>query len=382
MIMRIASRTKDWRFRLSLALLCCLSTAQLPGQVELSLLSTAKRLADEFQEENVTSIVLKVEGPDGFPSAGQNLFQELLGSEFEKLGIAITNQDAPGIAANLKVADVKEEGTNNTIAIALIGKLNRIDRLGVIHETKDSYRLPITNRSNVCRILGIPIDTTTVSPSDDLQLTTDQQPNFSRDMLQSYRKPQQAIKDTLVRAKEGGLFGIEIIVNGKAQQPKVVDGYAVIAEPEMDTFQIRLVNDAPYEVGMELALDGIDSYWYSNQLTGYWVVGPNSKRVVRGWQLDDQQEQDFTAVLPSRMKAAKTNVPRRLSLITASVYRAYQPDEPYLDDSAPFSLVRTIEAGLVAQFYRRAFDHVGRKFGRIRACVPVRFEPKRTNNIP
>jgi len=368
-----------WLFGILTVAACCLQASPARAQVEGQLSLLAKNLASELQKAGHSSSTLKVNGPTTFPSSGPSMVKEILGAELVKLGVTIKKLGANvGIAADLKITEVRDEDSNTVSSIALSLSVNIVDRnespIGAI----DTQKINITDRGDVSRMLGVPFETgggpgdlpPGVPPPD--AGTPGGGPTGGAALVQAVKNPNQGIKGTTIRAKEDGQFGIELIVSGTAHPVTLEEGFAMCELAQSDKCQVRLINDSDYECGVRLALDGVDCFWFSKQKVGYWIVGPHSSVLVKGWQLNNNQAREFTIVPFAQSVAAQAGVTGEIGVICASFYRSYKDHEPIpAYDNPPPTKSLGIGAGNLVQ---NAVKIVHRKFGLIRACVPVRYE--------
>lgn len=369
-----------WWPRITTFLACYLLAAPLQAQVEVQLVDLARTLAKELKREGHTAATLQVESPPNTSSSGPTLVKEVLGAELQKLEITIQKVPAPiGISVKLKIHPVPDQDNPNVISsVALILSVELVNRFGTPVGSISIKDINVTDPAEVSRILGIPIETTVVTPtvvnSSDIRVGA-----VATAVLAAIEQPDQIADGTVVRAKEDGLFGFEVLVNGKPKAISVTGGYAAIKLTEQDECEIRLVNDAPFEVGVRVTLDGMDSFWFTKQKIGYWIVGPKSTAIVRGWQLDESEARKFEIVPFEKSVAVKAGVTGEIGVIAASFYRAYPEDATIPREDNPPPPVKSLAFG-DGTLITNAIKIVKRKFGKTRACVPVRYDrPKQVD---
>jgi len=175
---------------------------------------------------------------------------------------------------------------------------------------------------------------------------------------------------TQIRATKDGLFAIEVLANGKAASPELERGLAMVDLKPADQCQVRLINDAPFEVAVRLTLDGVDCFWFTKQRAGYWLVPARSSLVVEGWQLDQDTARRFEIVPFKDSVAAKTGVTGDVGVICALFHRAYLPGEKLDDEVMPSTKSLGVGAGDV---FKKEVKFVDRQVGKLRASVPVRY---------
>lgn len=361
-----------WLIGVVTVLACYFAASPVQAQVESQLGILAKSLSAELQRAGHSSTTLKVNGPTAFPSSGPSLVKEVLGAELGKLGVTIKKLRADvGIAADLKIQEVKDEGSTVVSAIALSLSVNIVDRNESPIGSIDTQKINISDRAEVCRMMGVPFEAGG-GPAPGNNGGGNSGGGAALAVVNAIENPNQAVEGTIVRAKEDGQFGMEILVGGKPRSAEVEDGFALIDLTKSDKCQIRLINDSDYEVGVRLALDGVDCFWFSKQKLGYWIVGPKSSMVVKGWQLNNNQAREFTIVPFENSVAYEAGITGEVGVISATYYRSYQEHEQIpVSDLPPPTKSVGIGAGNLIE---AAVKTVNRKFGQIRACVPVRYE--------
>ncbi|QDT66571.1 hypothetical protein [Calycomorphotria hydatis] len=171
--------------------------------------------------------------------------------------------------------------------------------------------------------------------------------NVTRDT--KFTKPQQFVDGNVVRAKRGGAFGIELLVNDRPVTPQVGgDGFAFVRFNEKDEYKVRLYNNSNYRVGVELLIDGVDRGWFSQAEGALRVIQPRSTSVVNGWKLDSRQAAAFEVVPAQNSVAASLNRTGSIGTVHANFYRFYNSEE---EKREAFDMIM------------RAFSKIDTKFG-------------------
>lgn len=350
------------------------SQCALAQSVESQISATAKNLSKVLTNVGHSSATLKVDGPTTYPSSGPALIKEVLGGELGKLGVTIKRFGADvGIAAVLKVQEVKDQETGKVTSISLRLQINIVDRNDQPIGSIEPEKINVVDKAEVARMLGIPFEfgDNRKLPSD---LPSGDGPPINTVILDAVRNPHQIIqRDTVVRAREDGAFGLEILVGGRARPAAIEDGFAFIELREQDECEIRLINDAPYEVAAKLTLDGIDCFFFSQTRASMWIIPPNGSTVVKGWQLDGNRARTFRIVPFENSVAAQAGAIGDIGVISATFFRTFPINQEIPASDRPDPSTKSLGVGAGDEFGNKV-QKVQRQFGRIRGSVPVRYE--------
>jgi serine/threonine protein kinase len=199
-------------------------------------------------------------------------------------------------------------------------------------------------------------------------------------IVHSLAAPRSRIDGAVVRASADSPFGLEILTidEGQSTPKDVVDiaGRAFVSMIDQP-YAVRLINDAPHSVGVELTIHGVNTLAFSRDrqfaASGRWVLRPRSTGVVEGWH-----------DVGSQVKALRLNWLGDRSLddlglesdsitaVTAVFCAAWEdPAHPPEDEPQLFSARGETSAGggATAEGTIRA---VGLRFGVPRAAITIR----------
>ncbi|MCA9052831.1 MAG: hypothetical protein KDA75_03295 [Planctomycetaceae bacterium] len=111
-----------------------------------------------------------------------------------------------------------------------------------------------------------------------------------------------------------------------------VDGRAFAQFREGQHYAIRIKNDSPIDVGVELSIDGINSLTLSQvesyRRIGKWVIPAGKSGLIRGWQTERSAEERFLVTSAEQGVAAALGRPQEIGMISAAFYPAWTGDEP------------------------------------------------------
>ncbi len=356
--------------------LACSAQPARAATVETQIGVLAKDVHKALNALEYSTCTINIKGPTMYPGSGPALITELLATHLDKLGISAKKFRADvGLSGEMKIREVKDAGGGKVSSLVVVITLNFVDRNDNPILNLDSRKINVVDRSEVARILGIPHELG--GPAPVPQPGHDKGSHGKTDPPQSgiyggFDSPHQTLNGTVIRAKKGGLFGIEIIKSGQACKAGVEEGLAFIDLGKADKCHVRLINDAPHEVAVRLTLDGIDCFWFSKKQKGLWIVPPHGKLTVKGWQIDNTLAREFQVVPFEKSVAAKLGAVGSVGVISASFHRSYKEHEPYAAGDSPLKSVPPVGIGEGAEFVNRV-KTVKRKVGKIRASVPVRY---------
>lgn len=140
---------------------------------------------------------------------------------------------------------------------------------------------------------------------------------------------------TAVAASANSPFRIEIEATdpsgtGSYSPVSVIDrrGFAFAPLTEGQLYQVRVYNDADFDIGLELSIDGINSLALSENPTfkelGRWVVPARSSGVIRGWLINNQKIESFMITAEPNGVAALLGRTQAIGMVTATFFPAWE----------------------------------------------------------
>lgn len=207
-------------------------------------------------------------------------------------------------------------------------------------------------------------------------------------------QPQCHFDHARVLAGKDAPFAIEILVGSQTGQPREISDYQVkqpldkaglafVPIGRKDAFAVRLHNRSKFDCAVDLRLNGLNMYYFSEQRDrrngpAYRYVTIPANRVVeiRGWHVMDQDFEPF--VIEPRANAAMARAHSHnlaeIGTITANFYRAWDRKAGRPDDEPPnpadYSMCPDT-AGRGQRFEER-FVEVDYAVGTFRGSVSVR----------
>lgn len=140
---------------------------------------------------------------------------------------------------------------------------------------------------------------------------------------------------TAIAASPTSPFRIEIEATdpsgtGSYSPVSVIDrkGFAFAPLVEGQLYQVRVYNDADFDVGLELSIDGINSLALSEiesfKSLGKWVIPARSSGVVRGWLINNQRLDEFVVTAEPQGVAALLGRTQSIGMVTATFFPAWE----------------------------------------------------------
>ncbi len=298
--------------------ICLLIPNTVEASVEKPLTDAAKRLALELQSQRVSTVRVIVKELFTLSSSLPNTIREVVVKELKDNGLSVATSGDRVIEISPSV--ISEPGFADSVKIAF----TLYDRTG-----QALGKLPID-----CRIRG-PVEVgnaigLSVDASD--KTTGQSRPvgpgHIKKAIPGNGPKPQPKVNGTVFRAIDNGMFGMELIVNGRPITPSIdAAGFAMVRLSERDTYEVRLINDANFDCLVALSLDGVDSGWFSESSKVLWVVRSKSSATIKGWSVDSNRAMKFEVGPPDESVAASLGQIGDVGVIQATFFRGYKPGE-------------------------------------------------------
>lgn len=256
------------------------------------------------------------------------------------LGFVHPQSKLQGVKLVLRVVDAEDGGTLAEFARFVFGE------------------------ESVPRMLGLSVKTPPNMPAEQR----------SEVFKEARANPGAKLEGSRIQAAADSKYAVEILVKEGSQYvarkltPDTL-GRPFVAVGKDEVFGVRLINDSAHEAAVNLCLDGINCFRFSNSGSTYWILPPKSHLDVIGWHKDDETSIEFKAVeFPDSAAARLKLAPSAdIGLITAAFSAAWASDaEKPADESA-----RAAGFGEDVKFKTQK---VKRQIGTVRETVAVRYE--------
>ncbi len=185
--------------------------------------------------------------------------------------------------------------------------------------------------------------------------------------------PGPSVEGGIVRAGATRPYGVEILVKGPsgyASRPaSLSEGLPFVALEKSEVFAVRLVNDADHDVAVELTLDGLNLFAFSDEKGArFVVVPPKQATTVVGWHRDRKTAEAFVITDYGKSAAAEKLIASdQVGTITAAFHAAWEKGQPPPADE--------YGRGAIGRGEQLAVESRGvqREVGRRRDVVSVRY---------
>jgi len=302
-------------------------------------------------------------GPARTPASSGPGIQKMLIEELEKLKILVAQDAKLEIKGDYRsILDDKSQ----LIALRLQAQVLDDKGTAVVTLTKK-----IDDRDLLAQVLGV------TKPDLGSGLTPQKESELIRQRLE---KPETNLHGSRIQADSKSKYAIELLVqDGKRQYVPVsaseVRGQAFIELKPGQVFGVRLLNDSEFDAAVELRIDGLSLFAFS-EASGYQhvIVPKKSAALIKGWHRTNEVSDEFQ--IGDYSKSAVKELlasPDGIGTITASFAAAWDPkgEKPADEGSKfrdPFNPAVVRGKPVKAQFVE-----VVREFGRVRDVVAVRY---------
>lgn len=342
----------------------------------------AKRVAAVCEEDGYTSVMIEFDRPKSTKSGTSAIVagsgpQMLKTSLAEKLKSTHNIQVRRFSAAIRLVGEIliDEFGDGSsggkTAGIALDVTVRFVDRQGKPLLSLRAPKISIEDNETIALILG--------TPFEDSRAPSVRRSNTP--MADGFVAPKQSVtSDGIIQAKSGSPFAIQLLTGGNVASSGLVggrpvpsgqeDGIAFVELKRNDEFSVRLINNANFEIGVALTLDGVDSFHFTKSKS-MWLVPPKSSVMVNGWQVNGSSAKRFTIFPLKNSVAHQLGFTDGIGVIQASFARVWEVGKPTPPGEEGASRSNAVGAGRKIESSIRG---VRRNMGRLQASIPVRYE--------
>ena len=205
---------------------------------------------------------------------------------------------------------------------------------------------------------------------------------LSEKFKEARKAPDTHLQGSRISTAPGCPFAIEILVKTPSgYMPKAValeKGLPFAPLNPNDIYAVRLINDAPHETAVDLRIDGVNCFEFTNVGNGkskpaFWILKPKSQLDVLGWHMNNEKSLEFKVVVDfSETAAAKLNLKpsATIGLITASFSASWSDDSQRPADE-PLLMGRG--SGFGSEISVKT-EQVVRTIGLPRDTISVRYE--------
>lgn len=344
--------------------------AQSNLRIELArVATTVKKALDGKGEDSVA--VGQFTGPAHIPTSAGPSIAQILSEELKKSGLTVKQR--ANFTVEGRYRDVIDSESKLLAAQLKVKLLDRQDE--VVIEIDQG----VFGDATIPTLFGL---TTQLPPGGSNKAR-------SEAIIEAIDKPKTAITNTRISAGAGSPFAIELLVKpnaagtpeARAAQDK--DGLAFVPIARGEVYQVKLINDADHEAAVELNIDGLNMFSFSDVRDAnsgkpkYHVVlvPPKGSVIIRGWHRNNEQSEEFEVTDYAKSAAAELKSTANIGTITACFSASWQVNgtPPADEPTKPGEYSRSGDAtGRGAQVGAK-FNEVQRKLGVVRATVSARY---------
>jgi hypothetical protein len=368
---RSHARLGRWWLRAGSTVLFVLTAGPSVFAVEAlrpSLTEMSTEIARLLKGKNEDSIAVGAfTGPARAASSSGPAIKQILIEELRKQGIRVQSQ------ASLEVnGDYRDVLDKDSQLLGLRIKASILDRQGEIVVVLDKK---IDDRNVLAQMLGV------TKTDFGAGVTAVQESRLIRERLE---KPSVALVGTTVQPARKSVYAVEILVSNRGRfvtrQPFEEQGFAFVPIQRGEAFAVNLINNSDLAAAVELTLDGLSMFAFSQtQKYRHIIVPKRSRSLVKGWFRNTQLSDEFLITEYSKSASAELAAnPEQIGTITATFAAAWDPREsPPADESSNFRDPFNTAVGRGRPVVS-PFREVALQFGRVREIINVRY--KRPNS--
>ncbi len=296
----------------------------------------AEDLARFLKSQNESSVAVVFNGPPQIKSSAANALTQIVSDILKKKGIRVELGTKFGFEGTFKPDEQAPDdffpGVNpKKIGVALNGKI--VDAFGNSPVDIDFVGF-VSDERKLFELLG-----TTV----DLDRKADEQrgPAIKSALL----NPAFFTKNNLAQASEDSRFALGVEVGGELLPIDAENKFPFVDLKLGDTYKVRLVNNAPFEVAVAVAVDGLSVFHFSELRSReighqgepayrYWTVPSAVSFSVPGWHKRDS------------VTVNGVNVPGSINKFTTAP----------LEEAAAFKLGRVDDIGTITATFMACWE--------------------------
>jgi hypothetical protein len=321
-------------------------------------------------------------GPPNFPTTSGPGLAEMLSEELQKLGVTVKVRASYGIKGSYTPTELPASNADD----ARIGK--KVLALKLTAELVDGLGKPVGNFNFNRAIRGegpfldvIPLGVHLDPAGTELER--------DKALRLAYAVPTPTIKGSVIRSSGASPYGIEILVGDKprAAEDKDKTGLAYLSKPieRGETYAVRLINDADHDAAVQLRIDGLSLFTFSElrHTTGtrkgeplytVFLVPAKSSTIIPGWHVTNEKSDRFVVTEYAKSASANLKPSEKLGTISATFQAAWpEGAKPPADEPGKRRGPGTGDATGRGPRIEKKYVEVTRELGIIRDSVTVRY---------
>lgn len=374
---------------------------RLPSNLESEIDHRAKKIAEKLRDAGIDEVAVRIEG--SFEDALRNKALSSIITAFANQAVKIQKNKAEHyLVATIEEQAPKsdrEPGPSFSVKFALKDRNQKVvkpsfdeeviqqnDPVSMISELAVPAEAPNGDVLDVSILQGTLCGYLKPDTQDiKLQPLPPPDPDKPLDPNQAFQspsrptlglKPQQDIRDNAAFARKNGLFGVQILSNGRPVRHFVYDdGLAMVEFKDEKKYEVQFRNNSDFDVLFSLQIDGVDSGWFTKDKKVLWFCPKKSSTTIPGWlQAGDSKYGTFSIVDEADSVARQNGLSMQVGTIQVSVFKAFNnKDEIKLDPSEPNAGARGIGTG-IGELFPAKVVRVAKVPGSLRSSVVVRYD--------
>ncbi|MFG0333367.1 MAG: hypothetical protein ACF8TS_08405 [Maioricimonas sp. JB049] len=147
------------------------------------------------------------------------------------------------------------------------------------------------------------------------------------------------VSPSTIAASDSSPFHVEILAAatpGESFTPLNVEkdgeGRAFVPLAEGNQYGVHVINNSPFDVGVELLIDGVNTLEFAENPTfrenGKWVIAAGTGGFIKGWFINNTRVDTFVVTPDQQGVAATLGRPQQIGTITATFYTAWVGHDP------------------------------------------------------
>lgn len=318
----------------------CPATSQAQEAATDDFSSRIRDLAEQFQKVIAkhgggTVIVGNFEPATGTEGSVAPRIRDQMLAELQRLQVQVVDKEpfVFEMKGDYQKVDAKSNG-NSLLTVKLTGRLIQQESGDILAEKPTTV---IVGPESVSTMMGLNTSLQgLLSEADQLKAV------FQASRPGSGSGSGFVLDGSRLSNRAGSSYAVEILVkDGDGYRPQNLT--TVKDNPFVDLatdarYAVRLINRSNFSAAVDLRIDGVNAFRFSDTGAEFWIIEPNSSVDVPGWHRTNQQSTEFRVVSKFEDSAAfqVSLSENETGLITAAFRAAWQPgttppaDEPQL----------------------------------------------------
>jgi hypothetical protein len=153
------------------------------------------------------------------------------------------------------------------------------------------------------------------------------------------------------------------------------EGLAFVKLSRGENYAVRLINNSPHDAAVDLKIDGLSMFAFSeNKNYRVMIVPAGKSHVASGWHRTNQLADAFQVMEYSKSEAAKLVGPSTADgTITATFAAAWQAGAKAPDDEPVATGSRSVDGTGRGEEHGTTYQEVRREVGVVRSAISVRY---------